>query len=79
MNKLDNNASDVNFNENDKDFDDVVYEALRDARKKFCEVLEGYDYDPAYCDTKFTAFMVDSSLTTRIRKIEIESEVKEGK
>ena len=76
MNKVDNNSSDVNFNDDDKDFDDVVYEALRDAKERFCEVIESYNYEPAFCDIKFIAWIVDTSLTTRLRKIEIEAEVK---
>lgn len=77
MTKVDNNqSSDVNFNDDEKDFDDVVYEALRDAKKKFQEVLESHNYDPAYCDIKFVAWVVDTSFTARLRKIEIEDEVK---
>ena len=72
--KVDNNSSDINFN--GKDFDDVVYEALRSAKERLAEVIESYNYEPAYCDIKFTAWIVDTSLTTRLRKIEIEAEVK---
>jgi len=75
--KVDKPSNDVNFNDDDKDFDDVVYEALRNAKAKFREALEDHYYDTAYCDINFTAFIVDSSFTTRLRKIEIEDEIKE--
>lgn len=76
MDKVDNNSSDINFNDGDKDFDDVVYEALRNAQKRFCEVIESYNYEPAYCDIKFIAWIVDTSSYIRLRKTEIEAEVK---
>lgn len=60
----------------DKDFDDVVYEALVEAKRAFDSKIEDYCYDPSFADIRFTAFIVDSTLTTRLRKIEIEGELK---
>ena len=55
----------------------IVMEGLHKARKALEDCLSDYGYDPAYVDTKFTAWIVDSSFTTRLRRIEYETEVKE--
>jgi len=70
-------TKDVNFDANDKDFDDVVWEALNASRETFKDTLSKYLYDSACCDIRFTAFIVDTGFTTRLRKIELEEEVKE--
>jgi len=62
--------------EPEKDLDDIVYEALVSAKKAFNTTIEDYNHDPAFTDIKFTAFILDSTLTTRLRKIEIEGELK---
>ena len=60
----------------EKSDDEVAYEALLEARERFKEVLTGYNIDAAYFDTRFTTWVIDDSLTTRLRRIEIEEEVK---
>ena len=57
--------------------DQITLEALIKARGAFDKYLEDYGYDPAFWDTRFTAWQVDSSLSQRLRKFEIEGEVKD--
>lgn len=56
--------------------DEAIQEGLLAARKAFEDTISKYCYDPAYTDIKFTAWAVDSSLTIRLRRFEIEGEVK---
>ena len=58
------------------DFDDVVYLALKNAQKAFHDTLSRYGFDSAYCDIRFTAFINDANFEQRLRKIEIEGELK---
>jgi len=55
----------------------VVMEGLHKARKALEDCVSEYGYDPAYVDTRFTAWIVDSSFTARLCRIEYETEVKE--
>ena len=64
----------VDFDE--EEFDDVVYLALKNARKVFNDTLSKYGFDSACCDIRFTAFVKDSSFERRLRRIEIEDELK---
>jgi len=66
-----------NLLDDEPDFDDVVYLALRNAKKVFEDTLSRYLYDPAYCDIRFTAFIKDMNFEQRLRKIEIEGELKD--
>ena len=59
------------------DFDDVVYLALRNAKKAFEDTLSKHLYDSASCDIRFTAFINDVNFEQRLRKIEIEGELKD--
>ena len=50
--------------------------ALRQAKQAFQKFLSANCYDPAYWDLRFTAWEVSSDFTTRLRRYEIEDEVK---
>ena len=63
--------------DDDTDLEVVVMEGLHKARQALEDCVSEYGYDPAYVDTRFTAWIVDSSFTTRLRRIEYETEVKE--
>jgi len=60
------------------DFDEVVLESLLKAHKAFEENITDYGYDPAYADVRFTAWVLDANLTSRLRRFEIEGEVKDS-
>lgn len=62
--------------EEEKELDAVVYEALGSAKKVFQQTVSDNDYDPAFVDIRFTAWIKDISFEHRLRKIEIEDEVK---
>ena len=61
----------------EKDLDTVVHEALEVAREAFQKHISDYCYDPAYTDIRFTAWIKDVSFENRLKRIEIEEEVKE--
>jgi len=65
-----------NLLDDEPDFDDIVYLALRNAKKTFESTLSEYLYDPAICDIQFTAFIKDINFEHRLRKIGIEGELK---
>ena len=67
----------VDFDE--EEFDDIVYIALKNARKAFNDTLSKYGFDSAYCDIRFTAFITDVNFEQRLRKIEIEGELKDDR
>ena len=52
----------------DPEFDDVVYMALKDAKKAFQDMLGKYCFDPAYCDIRFTAFVNDTTECNALQK-----------
>ena len=58
----------------DKDFDEVVYEALLEARRAFNSKIEDYYFDPSFATAHFVAWVSDSAGGRR--KIEIEGELK---
>ena len=51
--------------------------ALLKARDAFHQHLNGCGYDPAYWDIKFTCWQLTSNDFQRLRRFEIEDEVKE--
>jgi hypothetical protein len=61
----------------EKEYDEVIYEALEATKKAFQAVISDYEYDSAYTDIRFTAWIKDLSFEHRLRKIEIEDEVHE--
>lgn len=61
----------------EKDIRQVIPEALYHAREQFNKTLSHEGFDPAYCNTRFTVWLMDSSFTIRLAKFEIEEEVKE--
>ena len=63
--------------DDDTELEVVVMEGLCKARKALEDCLSEYGLDSAYVDTRFTAWIVDASFTTRLRRIEYETEVKE--
>jgi len=67
------------MNGEDKDFEVVVGEALLMAQKAFQKHLEDYYFDPAYCDIRFTAWVKSDDFAERLKRFEIEDEVKEVK
>jgi len=61
----------------EKDIRQIIPEALNKARERFNAVLfDEYGIDPANCNIKFTAWLMDNTFTTRLAKFEIEEEVK---
>jgi len=58
-------------------FDEIVFKALDLAKQCFQDTISKYGYDPAFVDIQFTAWIKDISFEHRLRKIEIEDEVKE--
>ena len=64
------------MNDEEKEHDEAVYEALEKAREIFQKTISQYGYDPAFTDIQFTAWIKDVSLENRLRRIEIEEEVK---
>ena len=75
--KLTNLSTIGNEMDEEKDLDFVVHEALEAAKKTFQDTISSYDYDPAYCDIRFIAWIKDVNLENRLKRIEIEEEVKE--
>jgi len=55
----------------------ITMEALEKAKEAFNKRLEYEGYDPAYWDIRFTAWEVGDNFTTRLRRYEIEDEVKD--
>jgi len=66
------------MSEEERSLEEETMTALVKARDAFQAYLESLGNDPAYWDYRFTAWEVDSSFTTRLKRIELESEVKEG-
>lgn len=60
----------------DGTLDEIVSKALDCAKQSFQAVLNDYGYDPAYCDILFTAWIKDVNFEHRLRRLEIEDEVK---
>ena len=54
----------------------LTMKALNEARKAFQKYFSDRGYDPAYWDYRFTCWEVDSSLTSRLHRYEIEGECK---
>ncbi len=66
------------LDDNDEFFDDeLTMKALCAAKKAFFKTISDEGYDSAFWDIRFTAWMVDSEFTTRLKRIEIEEEVKD--
>lgn len=66
----------MNNEEKEETFDGAILEGLLKARDAFEKYLEDCGYDSAYADIRFTAWVVDSGFTTRLRRMEIEGELK---
>jgi len=62
--------------DDDTELEVVVMGGLYKARKALEDCLSEYGYDSAYVDTRLTAWIVDSSGSMRLRRIEYETEVK---
>ncbi len=58
--------------------EEMAMEALISARDAFLKYFEDEGCDAAYWDYRFTAWVVDADFTTRLTRVEIEHEVKEG-
>lgn len=56
---------------------EITMKALNKARGAFNDYLEKDGFEPALWDIRFTAWEVDYNFTTRLRRYEIEDEVKE--
>lgn len=68
---------DKKLTDDDPDFDDIVYLALRDAKRAFNDTLSKHLYDSAFCDIRFTVWVKDATFEHRLRRMEIEDELKE--
>lgn len=55
---------------------EITIKALNNAKEAFNKTIGDEGYDSAYWDIRFTAWEVDSNFTTRLRRYEIEDEVK---
>lgn len=62
--------------EEEPTMEELTFKALLEARKAFEECINDYGCDPGYWDTKFTAYHKDVTLTERLQRFEIESELK---
>ena len=60
--------------DDEKDIREVVPGALYEARQRFNVYLESLGFDPAWCNIRFTAWLMDSSFTQRLARFEIEEE-----
>ena len=61
--------------EDEKSLDEVAYEAIEAARRKFNDTILDYLYDPAYFDVKITVWIKDCTLTHRLKRIEVEDQL----
>lgn len=61
----------------EKSLDEIVFIALTEAKKMFQSTISKFGYEAALVDIRFTAWINDINFEHRLRKIEIEDEVKE--
>ena len=60
----------------DEEFEEAVFAALNNAKRSFHSTLSDRQFDPAYCDIRFTAWVKDVNFEHRLQRFEIEDECK---